>query len=126
MYWGLFWLGLGTLANNAVRTAGPAGLCALICAGVSGVYCTLCGTQAGAGRLCLVITGLCALVSGALIPPVLLPAPLQTLGQWNPFSWMRSALAVPLGYPPQSVWPLWAAGAALTGGCLLLAAWKRR
>ena len=105
--------------------AGAVGPC-VACAVWSAAFCAFCGTvcaaPAGSAVLAFLSATVALFVCGGILPPVLLPGPLQAAAPFLPITWVREILSVPLGYDgsPASLAALLGAALALTLGALAL------
>ncbi len=80
---------------------GMALLCSLFCA----LCCLTAGSAAGCGVLAFGAALLSLALAGGIVPPVLLPGPVQELGWLSPVTWLRQLAAWALGYPMEvSAW----------------------
>ena len=118
VFFSLLFFALSGESVSAVLTA------ALACGIFFSAYAALCAlatdTSAGCGGLSFVFSLGALILSGGLIPPVLLPPILQQLSWLSPITWMRSAAAQAAGYASGAAFPPTAVLAALS--VLLLAA----
>lgn len=100
-------------------------LTALFCALFSALCCLAAGSAAGAGALSFAFALAALVLAGGIVPPVLLPRALQTLGWLSPVAWLRQLAAWPLGYRvPRHTWLC--LGIALAGMAGLALALYRR
>lgn len=115
----LMLLFLLTVGKGNVTAVLPAALvCGLFCAAYGSICCLLTPDTGSCGVVSFV-TGLAFLVlSGGILPPVLMPAFLQGMIKLSPVTWLRNLLAIPAGYEAE---PGWMAALLLASGILLLA-----
>ena len=115
----LMLLFLLTAAKGSVISAVTAALvCGLFCAAYGGICCLLTPDTGSCGVVSFV-TGLAFLVlSGGVLPPVLMPSFLQRLIKFSPVTWLRNLLAMPGGQEPE---PGMMTALLVASGILLLA-----
>ena len=101
---------------------GMALFCSLFCS----VCCLLSQSAAGCGVLAFTVSLLSLALAGGIVPPVLLPAPVQRLSGLSPVTWLQRLAAAALGYEmPLTSWLcLSASGAVLA--ILALTLYRRR
>lgn len=106
-------------------TASALGM-ALFCSIFSSACCLASGSAAGCGVAAFTISLASLALAGGIVPPVLLPGPVQKLSWLSPVTWLQRLAAASMGYEASpSVW----AGLALTGvgmAALALALYRRR
>lgn len=116
--WAALWLVFGAEPGKALWAA-------LLCGLFFTAYAAFCAlvtdSTAGCAGLSFPVTLAALLLAGGIIPPVLLPEPVQPLGQLSPITWMRELGAQGLGV--QGSYGSAAALAATGAGLLLLAGW---
>lgn len=97
-------------------------VCSLFCAAFGSVCCLLTPDTGSCGVVSFVAGLVFLVLSGGILPPVLMPAFLQPLMKLSPVAWLRDLLALPGGYEPESgivaALLLASAGMLLAGGLL--------
>lgn len=73
-------------------------VCGLFCACFTSVFCLLASDTGSCGTLCFAGSLIFLLLSGGVIPPVLMPARLQSWIRFSPVTWLRNILAMAGGY----------------------------
>ena len=100
------------LGGGDILLLGSALLMALFCSLFCGLCCLISDSAAGCGVASFTFSLACLALSGGIVPPVLLPAGLRSLGWLSPITWLMELAAWPMGYRPE----------ASTLACLVLSA----
>lgn len=90
---------LSVLARgNLLLMLGASLLCGLFCACFASLFCLLTSDSGSCGMFCFTGSLIFLVLSGGVVPPVLMPAPLQAWIRFSPVTWLRNILAMPGGY----------------------------
>lgn len=112
--------------GNPVFLLGAALLMALFGSVFGSVCCLAAENAAGCALLAFGVSLPSLALAGGVVPPVLLPGPVQRLSGLSPVTWLRQLAARPMGYPaPGSVWTCLALSAAGMAA-LALVLYRRR
>lgn len=114
--------GGGISLSLTASALGMALYCSLFCS----VCCLISRSAAGCGVVAFTVSLASLALAGGIVPPVLLPGPVQKLSWLSPVTWLQRMAAASMGYEASpSAW----AGLALTGvgmAALALALYRRR
>ena len=80
------------------------GLVSLFASAFVGVCCLCTGDVAGCGTVASILGLVLSLLSGGILPPVMLPPVLRGIAPYTPITWLRGLLALPSGYSPSGYW----------------------
>lgn len=114
--------GGGVSLSLTASALGMALYCSLFCS----VCCLISRSAAGCGVAAFTISLAWLALAGGIVPPVLLPRPVQKLSGLSPVAWLMELAARPMGYKVSlSTWLCLAvSGAALAALALVL--YRRR